>query len=449
MQAGRRLAKHPQKARLRHNQRPSPVRAPRGADAETAALLAAAIGGLWIGLVHQSCGNLARGLLNGCLQIPSYAPAPMSEFGLHLLEFIQIDAPVYGAFCGSYAMRGSFMEAIKPVGAGIAAIAASKTGASMVGGFLQGMVTDLINQGFTAANFMKETAAAPGKGWREDMRASMAKLSSDMTGRKLGHDFTGKIIGGLGGNLLALLVSPSEFGSISTHHGANEGAAGMADFLGGWFGGIHGGAIFGKLHDWCTTPTPPPGDGQSVVTTTPAEIERGEAPRKSDEASIDARRKLDFDAAASPGDRPRRIISGSNAGSRDSSPSTEESADVEEIRESLKKLVTLRDGMFGIANNCFNEMGLSRPNPRLLNTFFESLMVYLADNPARRDMPEIDWNGIIEVAEYLVGHDVDDIHDLAPKVFNTEDDFKTFIASFLTRLSGRDQSDSESSSDSD
>ena len=220
-----------------------------GADPLTANLIAGMVGGLWIGGVHQATSNLTAALLNAQLGVQTYTPTVQSEFKKQLLEMLTVSLLVQGGFCATYSVRGALMETVDNVGAGIAAIAASKTLATMMGGLIQGFVTDLVRQVGTELKIftakMPTEAAERNKPIGERVRESMAALTSNMNGRKLGHDFMGKQVGGVVGNFIGLLLSPAEFGARTIMHGLDWGASGMGTFLCGWFGFIHAGALMG------------------------------------------------------------------------------------------------------------------------------------------------------------------------------------------------------------
>ena len=246
-----------------------------GADADTATMVAGIAGGLWIGAVHQAAGNLANALLSAPLGLYTHAPDVNSEAANQLLELITISLPVYGGFCATYAARGAFMEPLANIGFNIPAIAASKTAATMLGGVIQGFVTDILRQAGAEVGVMKSTAPTKkemDKATSVRVREGLAKMKADMTFRKLCHDFVGKLVGGVVGNLAAAKIIPADFGAINPADGLKWGGSGMAAFLTGWFGGIHGGALFGKIFDLCVAepivkppnyiPVPPPQDAQ-------------------------------------------------------------------------------------------------------------------------------------------------------------------------------------------
>ena len=146
------------------------------------------------------------------------------------------------------------MEPLAELGVSNRAAAASKTLATVLGGVIQGFLTDGLRQYAAERGWM--TSKAPTKEEMEKaisvrVREGMQKLTADMTYRKLGHDFLGKIIGGVVGNIAATTIIPADFDATNPADGLKRGAEGMAAFLSGWFAGVHLGAAFGNLIDNC------------------------------------------------------------------------------------------------------------------------------------------------------------------------------------------------------
>ncbi|WP_146177443.1 hypothetical protein [Breoghania corrubedonensis] len=192
--------------------------------------IAGIVGGVFIGVIHTTVSKTVSSVMNSALSMTTYTPTDNQLRD----ELATIDAPVTGAFVATYALRGGFVDPQ----AGHVAEAVSKTIASSLGGLIQGVVTDVLRQTAFSDDF--DQGQAPELSDIDAKEIAKTAVSRMLeSGENAGHDYFGKVVGAVVGNMTAPLWGGLEMS------GWASGALGMTTFLASWFGGIHGGAFAG------------------------------------------------------------------------------------------------------------------------------------------------------------------------------------------------------------
>lgn len=192
--------------------------------------IASVVGGVFIGVIHTTVSTTVSSVMNSLLSATTYTPMD-NQFRD---ELVTLDAPVTGAFVAAYALRGGLVDAQADPWVD----AASKTVASLLGGLVQGVVTDVLRQAVFTEDFDQEQPAQFSDiKIKEIAEKAIKKITEN--GENAGHDYFGKVVGAVVGNMIAPLVAGPDTS------GWARGALGMTTFLASWYGGVHGGAFVG------------------------------------------------------------------------------------------------------------------------------------------------------------------------------------------------------------
>lgn len=242
-------------------------------DPETTRYVTAVAGGLYVSLIHTAASKIVSAYLNSLLQVNGLAPRHLPDS--HMNEARTVSGPVTGAFIGAYAGRGWFMQGNSdPL-----SIATSKAIASAIGGLVQGAITNALRQHMPETYKPVPPAQLGRLPEAEFFAGTVSKALRELVGkdyRTSGHDLVGKAIGSVAGMVAATTLGVED----PALQGAGSGAAGMAIYLTGWFGGIHGGA---ELGSWLDAGAPhPPGMTTGVPDGNQPDIEN---PTDSDRSS--------------------------------------------------------------------------------------------------------------------------------------------------------------------
>ncbi|HUZ67680.1 MAG TPA: hypothetical protein VMU56_08470, partial [Beijerinckiaceae bacterium] len=123
----------------------------------------------------------------------------------------------------------------------------SKFAASCIAGGLAGMVTNVICQ----MNSDKFDAADPVETVSENIKKQMMALCENLTARRVGREFAGRILGSMAGMFAAVPIAPFDLPGATTlaGQGATQGALGKFIYQSGFYLGAHLGAATGNFVD--------------------------------------------------------------------------------------------------------------------------------------------------------------------------------------------------------
>ena len=198
--------------------------------------------GIWYGLTHQVVSKFTAGLLNARLGLNRYS-VDGSESERQIREFVAIALPALASYALCHSVRGLLTEGVSNTwSVGFAKLAAS----SLAGG-VAGLITDVIRQNMPSG--FRCTKPAPTTG--ENIRTQMSSICEDMTFRKAGHDFLGKIGGSVAGMTAAVPLAPLDLPGATSLLGEGAAQGALSKFIVqlGFYSGVHLGSAGGRAID--------------------------------------------------------------------------------------------------------------------------------------------------------------------------------------------------------